>query len=348
MPAAVRLHLQKAGLACILHLGDSTGIQGSLKDRTIYRLFIILSLAAAIMFSPACLKAKEPEITARSYLLVEKETMAVIAGRNYHEELAPASTTKIMTTILALETLDASTVITANASVRKIPASKLNLSPGKSYKTADLIRGTMVESANDAAYTLGVAMAGSEENFSAMMNEKAREIGALNTHFKNASGLFVPGHYSTCWDLALMFRYALQNEEFREIISQKYFLFKGNKQDIRYANHNRLLFCFEPSVGGKTGFTRASKHCYVGAFEKDGHVYILALLGSRNLWGDAVSILGQLYDRVPTKTELSLAKAHPVSLSSYKVPAENHKPPTVKKSVKKTKRSNKSRTASAR
>ena len=347
MPAAVRLHLQKAALACILQLGESKGTEGRLKDGAIDRLFIILSLAAAIMFSPACLTAKEPEITARSYLLVEKETMAVIAGKNYHEELAPASTTKVMTTVLALETLDASTVITANASVRKIPASKLNLSPGKSYKAEDLIRGTMVESANDAAYTLGVAIAGSEEGFAAMMNEKAREIGAVNTHFRNASGLFVPGHYSTCWDLALMFRYALQNEDFREIIAQKYFLFQGNNQDIRYANHNRLLFCFEPSVGGKTGFTRVSKHCYVGAFEKDGRVYILALLGSRDLWGDAVSILGQLYDRVPTKTELSLAKASPVSLSSYKVSAENHKSSAAKKSVKKTKRS-KSRTASAR
>ena len=248
--------------------------------------------------------------------------MAVLTGKNYHEELAPASTTKVMTTILALEMLDGSTPITATGRVRDIPASKLNLLPGKSYTAADLIRGTMVESANDAAYTLGLAMAGGEEEFAAMMNEKARDIGATNTHFKNASGLYVPGHYSTCWDLALIFRYALSNDQFREIISQKYFLFKGGSHDIRYANHNRLLFCFEPSIGGKTGFTRVSKHCYVGAFEKDDQVYILALLGSRNLWGDAVEILGQIYDKVPTRAQITLAKASAVTLSSYKVPAE--------------------------
>jgi D-alanyl-D-alanine carboxypeptidase (penicillin-binding protein 5/6) len=219
-----------------------------------------------------------------------------------------------------------------------MPASKLDLAPGKSYKAADLIKGSMVESANDAAHTLGLAIAGTEEGFAAMMNEKARQIGATNTHFKNASGLYMPGHYSTCWDLALMFRYALSNERFRSIISQKYFLFKGDRRDIRYANHNRLLFCFEPSIGGKTGFTRASKHCYVGAFEKDGRVYILALLGSRNLWGDAVNILAQLYDKVPTKTELTLAKASALTLSSYKVP-EQHHPPAVKKSHKKAKKS---------
>lgn len=307
----------------------------------IRKCMLVPIVAVVITLFSLCLRA-EAQITARAYLLVEKETMAVFAGKNYHEELPPASTTKVMTTILALETLDGSSPITATASVRKIPPSKLNLAPGQSYRTADLIRGTMVESANDAAYTLGVAIAGSEEDFAAMMNEKAREIGAINTHFRNASGLYVPGHYSTCWDLALMFRYALSNDQFREIVSQRYFLFKGGRQDIRYANHNRLLFCFEPSIGGKTGFTRASKHCYVGAFEKDGHVYILALLGSRNLWGDAVDILGQLYERVPTRTELTLAKASAVSLSSYKTSAEKH--PSKKKSVKKAKRS-KGRTA---
>ena len=157
---------------------------------------VLVPLAAVVitLFS-LCLRA-EAQITARAYLLVEKETMAVLAGKNYHEELPPASTTKVMTTILALETLDGSSPITATASVRKIPPSKLNLAPGQSYRTADLIRGTMVESANDAAYTLGVAIAGSEEDFAAMMNEKAREIGAINTHFRNASGLYVPGHYS--------------------------------------------------------------------------------------------------------------------------------------------------------
>jgi serine-type D-Ala-D-Ala carboxypeptidase (penicillin-binding protein 5/6) len=277
------------------------------------------------------------EITARSYLLVEKESLEVISGRNYHEELAPASTTKVMTTILALERLSGAESITADSKVRSIPASKMNLLPGKSYQASDLIVGTMVESANDAAYTLAVAIAGSEENFADMMNEKAREIGALNSHFRNASGLYLRDHYSTCWDLALTFRYALSKEQFREIVSQKYFLFKSGKQDVRYANHNRLLFCFEPSIGGKTGFTRASQHCYVGAFEKNGRVYILALLGSKNLWGDAVQILSSLYEKVPTKTELSMAKAGTVTFSSYQAPSS--KAQTASKASKKTKRS---------
>lgn len=329
-------YLKKTALAYILQYRYRAALNIQSGGAIIRKRVLVLAVAVVITLFSLCLHA-EAQITARAYLLVEKETMAVLAGKNYHEELPPASTTKVMTTILALEKLDGSSPITATASVRTIPPSKLNLAPGKSYRAADLIRGTMVESANDAAYTLGLAIAGSEEDFAAMMNEKAREIGAINTHFRNASGLYVPGHYSTCWDLALMFRYALSNDQFREIVSQRYFLFKGGRQDIRYANHNRLLFCFEPSIGGKTGFTRVSKHCYVGAFEKDGHVYILALLGSRNLWGDAVDILGQLYERLPTKTELTLAKASAITLSSYKIPVEH--PPAVKKSSKKAKRS---------
>lgn len=304
-------------------------------------LFLLVVLLVLFPFHAGA----DGEITARSYLLVERESLEVISGRNYHEELPPASTTKVMTTILALERLSGAESITADRKVKSIPASKMNLSPGKSYQASDLIVGTMVESANDAAYTLAVAIAGSEEDFALMMNEKAREIGALNSHFKNASGLYLRDHYSTCWDLALIFRYALSNEQFREIVSQKYFLFKSGRQDVRYANHNRLLFCFEPSIGGKTGFTRASQHCYVGAFEKEGRVYILALLGSRNLWDDAVQILSSLYDKVPTKTELIMAKACPVTLSSYKAPSE--KPQKPSKTSKKAKRS-KSHTRSTR
>ena len=117
----------------------------------------------------------------------------------------------------------------------------------------DLIKGTMVESANDAAYSLSVAVAGSEERFAEMMNEKAREIGALESHFENASGLYMPGHTTSAYDLALIFRYALENKRFQEIVGTKYFFFNRGDADMRYMNHNRLLFCFAPSIGGEDG-----------------------------------------------------------------------------------------------
>ena len=270
------------------------------------------------------LSAFASEITADSYLLVEKDSFTVIAGKNYHQPLPPASTTKVLTTILALERLDEEQTVVPTKKVLSIPASKLSLFPGRPYKAEDLIKGTMVESANDAAYCLSVAIAGSEEKFADMMNEKAHEIGAFESNFENASGLYMPGHYTSAYDLALIFRYALENKRFQEVIGTRYFFFRrGDTGDVRYMNHNRLLFCFAPSIGGKTGFTHASRHCYVGAFEKEGKTYILSILGSRNLWTDAISILQQIYTEVPTQREISMVKASNFSVAAYRVKATN-------------------------
>lgn len=292
-------------------------------------------LLLILIFAP--LSAFAADITADSFILVEKDSFGIIAGRDYHRSLPPASTTKVMTTVLALERLDDQESIVPTKKVLSIPASKLSLFPGRPYKAIDLIKGALVESANDAAYSLAVAIGGSEERFAEMMNEKAQLIGALDTHFENASGLYVPNHYSSAYDLALIFRYALENPAFREIVGMKYFSFKRGNADITYKNHNRLLFCFAPSIGGKTGFTRASRHTYVGAFQKEGRTYILALLGSRNLWGDAVAILQEIYTDVPSKTEISLARAHHVTLSSYTV-VKNEKKTQVKKKKLKAKK----------
>jgi len=278
-----------------------------------------MKTVALLLFLVFPLCALASEITADSYLLVEKDSFSVIAGKDYHDPLPPASTTKVLTSIIALEKFGNEDSIVPTKDVLALPASKLSLVPGRPYPAMDLIKGALVESANDAAYSLGVAMAGSEGAFADMMNEKAREIGAVDSHFENASGLYLPGHRASAWDLALIFRYALDNKEFQEIVGTKYFLFNRGNGNVKYMNHNRLLFCFTPSIGGKTGFTHASRHCYVGAFEKEGKTYILSILGSRNLWGDAVNILQTIYPEVPTQREISLAKASNVVLTSYHV-----------------------------
>ncbi|MBP6942112.1 MAG: D-alanyl-D-alanine carboxypeptidase [Syntrophorhabdaceae bacterium] len=296
------------------------------------RLLLIL-----FFLFPSMLFAGET-ITANSYILVEKESFEIIAGRNYHTKLAPASTTKVMTTLLAIETVDTGETIIPDKKVARLPASKMHLVPGREYSAIDLMNGAMIESANDAAYALAKHIGGSEEDFARMMNERANELGALNTNFKNASGLYVNGQYTTCYDLALIFKYALSNDIFRELITKKYFFFQDSRKSVRYKNHNRFLFCFEPAIGGKTGFTRKSKHCYVGAFERDGRTYILSLLNSRDLWGDAVLILGNLYDQLPSDKELRSARAPSASLSSYKQKKATKKVSAKKKYKKKVKR----------
>ena len=266
------------------------------------------------------LPAAAGAMTAESYVLVERDSFSIVDGKDYHRPLPPASTTKVLTAILALEKLGEQDCVVPTKDVLSIPASKLGLVPGRPYAVIDLVTGALVNSANDAAYALGVAMAGSEKQFADMMNEKAYEIGATDTHFENASGLYLSGHRTSAYDLALIFRYALANKRFDEIIGTRYFTFDNGNGEVRYKNHNRLLFCFAPSIGGKTGYTVLSRHCYVGAFEKGGKTYILALLGSRNLWSDAVSILKEVYAEVPTEREISLAKWTHVSPSpSYRV-----------------------------
>ncbi|MBA4417448.1 MAG: hypothetical protein C0392_06020 [Syntrophus sp. (in: bacteria)] len=297
--------------------------------------YIILLFALVLPFYASAYDS----ITARAYLLVEKDSFQIIAGREYDKQLPPASTTKVVTTIVAIERLDGNEIVVPDGNVLKFPRSKLHLVPGNRYKSIDLLKGAMVESANDAAYTIATYVGGTEENFARLMNEKVKAIGALNSNFRNASGLSADNHYTTCYDLALIFRYALSNERFQELVTTKYFLFRDDKRSTRYKNHNRFLFCFDPNIGGKTGFTRASKHCYVGAFEKDGKVYILSLLGSRDLWGDSIQILKNLYQQLPSDREIRLAKAHSIALTSYKESKEKRH--VVKKKQKKVKKSKK-------
>ena len=292
-------------------------------------------IIVALLFFPQFLIANS-DITAASYLLVEKDSFQVISGRNYHAPMAPASTTKVMTTIMAIEKVADDETVVPDKNVRNLPASKLSLIPGKEYRAMDLIKGAMVESANDAAYAHGTHIGETESSFARMMTEKAWEIGARDTQFRNASGLYVYDQYTTCYDLALIFRYALANDKFREIAGTRYFLFNEGSRNTRYKNHNRLLFCFEPTIAGKTGFTRLSRHCYVGAFEKDGKTYILSLLGSNNLWGDAVQILRNLYTELPSDRELQLAKAGSITLVSYR--EKKDKSPVTKKKTKKHKK----------
>ncbi|MHB8109069.1 MAG: D-alanyl-D-alanine carboxypeptidase family protein [Syntrophorhabdaceae bacterium] len=288
------------------------------------RLTVNFALIISLLFLPCILPAVENgpgmvanySITSPSYILVEKDTFRIITGKDYHRRLPPASTTKVMTTLLALERLSGEEIIIPDQNVVAIPRSKMNLVPGKQYRSADLMKGTMVESANDAAYTLARHIAGSETSFARMMTERAREIGAIDTNFENASGLPADNQYTTPYDLALIFRQALAIDRFIELVQTRYFLFEDSARKVRYKNHNRLLFCFEPAIGGKTGYTRAARHTYVGAFEKNGKVYILAMLGSQKLWSDSVQILKTVYEDVPTDEQLRLAKATTVAYSS--------------------------------
>lgn len=214
--------------------------------------------------------------------------------------LPPASTTKVLTAILTLESghkLDESLKVSKEAT--RMPASKLYLRPGQAVTIEELLYGILLASANDASVVLAEGIGGSVERFTELMTKKAHDIGATNSNFTNPHGLTAPDHYSTARDLALVFRYAMKNALFREIVQTKFSSVNSTAvvrkkvvpRRISVRNHNRLLWDFDGALGGKTGYTVAAKKCFVGAVQRNGVTLIVAILGARDQWGDTKRLL---------------------------------------------------------
>ena len=208
--------------------------------------------------------------------------------------LPPASTTKVMTAILALESgRKLSERLTVSKEATRVPASKLYLRPGQSMPIEELLYGIMLASANDASVVLAEGIGGSVERFTDLMTKKAHSLGATNTHFTNPHGLTAPDHYSTARDLATIFRYAMKIPLFREIVQTKFSSVnslavvkkKVVPRRISVRNHNRLLWDFEGALGGKTGYTNAAQSCFVGAVQRNGATLIVAILGAHQYVG---------------------------------------------------------------
>ena len=223
--------------------------------------------------------------------------------------LPPASTTKVVTAILALESgRKLSELITVSKAATRVPASKLYLRPGQTISIEHLLYGILLSSANDASMVLAEGLAGSVERYTDLMTKKAHEIGALNSNFTNPHGLTAPDHYSTARDLAILFRYAMKNATFREIVQTKISSVSSNAivrkkniaRRISVRNHNRLLWNFDGAIGGKTGYTYAAQKCFVGAVARNGVTLIVSILGARDQWGDTKRLLEYGFDNYQT------------------------------------------------
>lgn len=223
--------------------------------------------------------------------------------------LPPASTTKVVTAILALESgRKLSELITVSKAATRVPASKLYLRPGQTISIEHLLYGILLSSANDASMVLAEGLAGSVERYTDLMTKKAHQIGALNSNFTNPHGLTAPDHYSTARDLAILFRYAMKNATFREIVQTKISSVSSNAivrkkniaRRISVRNHNRLLWNFDGAIGGKTGYTYAAQKCFVGAVARNGVTLIVSILGARDQWGDTKRLLEYGFDNYQT------------------------------------------------
>ncbi len=231
--------------------------------------------------------------SAKAYVLINADTLDILAAGNAHLRLPMASTTKIMTALLLAEQNTPDKEIVTTKEMVTVEGSSMGLTVGDRVSYYELLVGMLLPSGNDAANTAAISVAGSVDKFAELMNRKAQLIGMKNTHFVTPSGLDADEHYSTAYDMALLATEALKNEVIREIVSEeKITVTFGNPPYQRTLyNHNKLLARYEYCIGIKTGFTKKSGRCLVSAAEKDGCRVVAVTLNDPNDWQDHERLL---------------------------------------------------------
>lgn len=253
-------------------------------------LCIIITMSASII---AYAEADEPSISAEAYVLYCVDNGQILNSKNENKKMKPASTTKIMTSLIALEESASNNKPVKFTEEMIAEGSSMYLKVGEIVTLCDLATGMMMASGNDAANATALSISGSIEKFSERMNERAKLIGMENTNFITPSGLDDENHYSTAYDMALLMSYALENEDFAKLTSQKsetVSFIEPSSKKTTYSNHNRLLSMYEYCIGGKTGYTMAAGRCLVSAARKDGLTLVCVTLNDRNDWEDHVSL----------------------------------------------------------
>lgn len=232
-------------------------------------------------------------ISAKAYLLMDAATGKVLAAKNETQRLPIASTTKIMTALLALEQPNVKERFCVDTDAIRVEGSSMGLLSGDEVSLYDLAGGMLSASGNDAANAAAVRIGGDLSSFAQMMNDRAASLSMEDTHFVTPSGLHDDEHYSTAKDLALLAREALQNPMFRSLCSQSHVtLYYGNPPYYRtLMNHNRLLSSYEGCIGVKTGYTKTAGRCLVSAAERDGVTLICVTLSAPNDWEDHKTLL---------------------------------------------------------
>ena len=239
-------------------------------------------------------------ISADSAILIDKDTGRILYEKNAYQKRGMASTTKIMTALVALDNGNLDKITEVSYEAASTMGSSMYLKPGEKIKMESLLYGLMLSSGNDAATAIAQEIGGDIPGFSKMMNEKAQKIGMKDTHFDNPHGLDSDTHYSTAYDMALLARYAMRNEKFCEIVSskRKNVELNGVENSRFLTNHNRLLNLYPYCNGVKTGFTKACGRCLVSSAQKDGVSLIAVTLNAPDDWNDHISMYNDAFSKL--------------------------------------------------
>lgn len=265
---------------------------------------IMVQAGELVHMTPVSAQKADPgNLYALSAILMDADSGRILYEKDGETERPMASTTKVMTCILALENAAGDDYVKVSANAASQPDVQLNMQEGEQYYMEDLLYSLMLKSHNDTAVAIAEHIGGSVEAFALMMNEKAREIGCKKTHFVTPNGLdaadYGGEHRTTAADLALIMRYAIKNETFLKITQTRNYTFSdiGKKRQFTLHNTNALLDMTDGVLSGKTGFTGNAGYCYVCACEKDGKKFIVSLLGcgwpnnKSYKWKDTLTLL---------------------------------------------------------
>ena len=232
-------------------------------------------------------------VSARGAVLMEQESGRVLFEKDAHTKRRIASITKIMTAILAIESGKMNELVTVSEQATRAEGSSVYLKPGEKIKLKHLVYGLMLRSGNDTAVAIAEHVGGSLDGFVYLMNQKANEIGMLNTHFSNPHGLDDhEDHFSTAYDMALLTRYAMQNKTYQKIAGTKKYKAPNPTEnwDREWKNKNRLLTKYKYTTGGKTGFTKRAKRTLVTTATNGDMSLIAVTLNASDDWNDHIAM----------------------------------------------------------
>lgn len=261
---------------------------GGIDMKKVVIMFVALCLILSLYSGAAFAEEKKTELAedSKSAILIERDTGTILYEKNRDEKYSPASMTKIMTMLLIMEAIDSGKIkmdekVTTSEYAASMGGSQIFLEPGEEMTVKELLLAMAIASANDASVALAEKIAGSEEAFVDMMNERTKELGLKNTHFKNTTGLPIEDHYSTAYDMAIMAKELLKHEEITDF-TKNYEAYLREDSDNKFwlVNTNKLVK-FYPGVDGlKTGFTSEAKYCLTATAKKDGMRVIAVVFGA--------------------------------------------------------------------
>ncbi len=272
----------------------------SKKQKRIF-IYVLMLIYTYIFLSKDVFGAEKNlfKVDVPAAVVIDAETGRVLYEQNKDDKRAMASLTKIMTCILLIENSNLDDIVTVPNEVNWIGGSLMGLRGGDKVTVHDLLVGMLLPSGNDAAYTSGIYVGGTVEDFANMMTNKAKQIGAYSTSFKNAHGLDADGHYSTAYDLALIMKYALKYDVINKIISSRSMDVRINGEVVTLTNTNALLKSYEYVDGGKTGYTDNADRCLICTATKDDMRLIAVVLGATSTelrFGETRRILEECFN----------------------------------------------------